>query len=202
MREMTGRALSNDVWLRGAWTATPLGDVGDGWRVVNTALTAERSAVGAHRASPGRAGSLGGDLERLAGDVAARPARRRTSAPAPDAVARDAAQGRTGAARDDLAALHADVEVARLTAGRAATVAGAPHIAKLWAGAIARRSADVASAALGAAAMLHDYEDGEGPAAAATSLVLSSPAVSLVGGVDLVQRDLLGERVLGLPKGP
>ena len=35
-----------------------------------------------------------------------------------------------------------------------------------------------------------------------TSLVLSSPAVSLVGGVDLVQRDLLGERVLGLPKAP
>jgi len=202
MREMTGRALSNDVWLRGAWTATPLGDVGDGWRVVNTALTAERTSVGAHRASPGRPGSLGGDLERLAGDVATRPARRRTSAPAPEAIARAAAQGRPGAVRDDLAGLLVDVEVARLTAGRAARVAGAPHVAKLWAGAIARRSADVASAALGAAAMLHDYRDGDGPDAAVTSLVLSSPAVSLVGGVDLVQRDLLGERVLGLPKGP
>ena len=32
MREMTGRALSNDVWLRGAWATTVLGDVGDGWR--------------------------------------------------------------------------------------------------------------------------------------------------------------------------
>ena len=56
MREMTGRALSNDVWLRGAWATTVLGDVGDGWRVVNTALSAERSSVGSHRSSPGRAG--------------------------------------------------------------------------------------------------------------------------------------------------
>ena len=31
---------------------------------------------------------------------------------------------------------------------------------------------------------------------------LAAPAVSLVGGVDLVQRDLLGERVLGLPRPP
>ena len=49
--------------------------------------------------------------------------------------------------------------------------------------------------------MLHDYGTATA-GAAVTSLVLSSPAVSLVGGVDLVQRDLLGERVLGLPKGP
>jgi len=30
----------------------------------------------------------------------------------------------------------------------------------------------------------------------------AAPAVSLVGGVDRLQRDLLGERVLGLPKAP
>ena len=33
-------------------------------------------------------------------------------------------------------------------------------------------------------------------------MALAAPAVSLVGGVDLVQRDLLGERVLGLPRPP
>ena len=118
-------------------------------------------------------------------------------------VARAAASGVPGVVRDHLAGLHASVEAARLTAARAGDVPGAANIAKLWAGAIARRSADVAVAAVGAAAMLHDYDgDGDDRDDAVTALVLSSPAVSLVGGVDLVQRDLLGERVLGLPKAP
>jgi hypothetical protein len=33
-------------------------------------------------------------------------------------------------------------------------------------------------------------------------MVLAAQAVALVGGVDRLQRDLLGERVLGLPKSP
>ena len=79
---------------------------------------------------------------------------------------------------------------------------GAANIAKLWAGAIARRSADVAVAASGADGDAARLRDGDDRDDAVTALVLSSPAVSLVGGVDLVQRDLLGERVLGLPKAP
>ena len=128
MREMTGRALSNDVWLRGAWTSTVLGAVGDGWRVVNTALAAERASVGADRASPGRAGSLGGDLDRSAGEVVARsgPSRRgpASRSPSPAVVARAAASGVPGVVRDHLAGLHASVEAARLTAGRARRRAG------------------------------------------------------------------------------
>ena len=200
MREMTGRALSNDVWLRGAWTTTVLGGVGDGWRVVNTALSAERSSIGSHRSSPGRAGSSGGDLDRPAGEVVTRAGRgrralqRRRPRPWPE-LRRPAPVASCGTA---LPACTSAAEVARLTAVRTPAVPGAANIAKLWAGAIARRGAEVAAAATGANAMLHDYDDG-GPV---TSLVLSSPAVSLVGGVDLVQRDLLGERVLGLPKAP
>jgi alkylation response protein AidB-like acyl-CoA dehydrogenase len=116
-------------------------------------------------------------------------------------VARTAAAGLAGPVRDRLAGLLADVEVARWTAARAAAVPGAANIAKLWAGAVARRSAEIAASAGGARVLLHDYE---APAdeGAESALVLGAPAVSLVGGVDLVQRDLLVERVLGLPKAP
>ncbi len=218
MREMTGRALSNDVVLDGAWVPADrvIGAVGDGWNVVNVALTSERRTVGAHRSSPAIAGSRSGDLDRPAGEVASRPRRGRTTPLPPDVIARRVA-GSPGshAARQDLARLHTAVSVAQWTAARAAALdaagrplPGAANIAKLWAGEIARRSAAVALGALGGRGTLHAYDgappddDDDVAAAQATAMALGSPAVSLVGGVDLVQRDLLGERVLGLPKSP
>ena len=216
MREMTGRALSNDVALDGAWVPADwvIGHVGDGWAVVNVALTSERRTVGAHRSAPAIAGSRSGDLDLPAGEVAARPRRARAVPLSPDAVARHVAGSpRRSAARQDLARLHIAVSVAGWTAARAAALdaagrplPGAPNIAKLWAGEIARRSAAVALEALGGRGTLHAYGgapvDDDESAGQATAMALGSPAVSLVGGVDLVQRDLLGERVLGLPKSP
>ena len=90
---------------------------------------------------------------------------------------------------------------------------GAANIAKLLAGEIARQAAQLALTASGPTAMLHGYRIDPARRArrgrrrrddrqAVTELVLSAPAVSLVGGVDRLQRDLLGERVLGLPKAP
>ena len=217
MREMTGRALSNDVVLTGAWVAAGhvIGDVGDGWAVVNVALGSERRSVGEHRSSPAVAGTRSGDLDRPAGEVATRPRRARTTPRPPHAVARRvaAARPRSAVARQDLAGLHSAVSVAQWTAARAAAletvghpVPGAANIAKLWAGEIARRSAAVALATLGGRGTLHTYDgtplDDDDAAGEATAMALAAPAVSLVGGVDLVQRDLLGERVLGLPRSP
>ena len=69
MREMTGRALSNDVFLTGVRVpaAAVLGEVGGGWAVVQTAVTAERRSVGGAHARVGSAGHGGRP----------RPARRR-----------------------------------------------------------------------------------------------------------------------------
>ena len=217
MREMTGRALSNDVVLTGAWVAAEnvIGDVGDGWAVVNVALSSERrTVVTTARRRPSRAPA--------AATSTARPARWRTDRAGPGrrhgrphAVARQRcrAAGHSAAARQDLARLHSAVSVAQWTAARAGALEavgrplpGAANIAKLWAGEIARRSAAVALAALGGRGTLHTYDgspiDDDEAAAQATAMALAAPAVSLVGGVDLVQRDLLGERVLGLPKSP
>jgi alkylation response protein AidB-like acyl-CoA dehydrogenase len=217
MREMTGRALSNDVVLSGAWVGgeNVIGAVGDGWAVVNVALSSERRTAMKHRSSPAVAGSRSGDLDRPAGEVANRPRRARATPRPPYAVARRVVASRPASSviRQDHARLHSAVSVAEWTADRAGALdatgrplEGAANIAKLWAGEIARRSAAVALAALGARGTLHAYDgepiDDDEAAGEATAMALAAPAVSLVGGVDLVQRDLLGERVLGLPRSP
>ena len=217
MREMTGQALSNDVAAhrglgrRRARHRRRRGRVA----VVNVALGSERRTVGAHRSSPAVAGTGSGDLERPAGKVANRPRRARATPRPPQAVAHRVAATRpaSAVARQDLARLHTAVSVAEWTAARAGDLEaagrpleGAANIAKLWAGEIARRSAAVTLAALGGRGTLHAYDgrpiDDDEAAGEATAMALAAPAVSLVGGVDLVQRDLLGERVLGLPRSP
>ncbi len=229
MREMTGRALSNDVVLTAARVpvGAVLGEPGTGWIVVNVALTAERHSVGAHRGASAAPGSLSGDLALRAGDVVERARSPRTASEAPSPPGQlvlelGAARGgapRGRVARQQLARLHSLVEVARLTARRAdderaagRELSGAQHIAKLWASEIARVSRDVGVDLLGARAMLHAYDragrqrieldDGHPLATRVMAMALSAQAVSLVGGVDRLQRDLIGERVLGLPKGP
>jgi alkylation response protein AidB-like acyl-CoA dehydrogenase len=233
MREMTGRALSNDVVLADARTTDQavLGGAGNGWIVVNSALTAERQTVGGHRTASAAPGTISGDLDRRAGDVLDRIAARRDASGAssdtakpPAALVMDLAAAMAAGAlppvlRDALMRLHACVEVARLTARRAddrrgtgGELAGAANISKLWASEIARQSRDVGLELLGMRAGLHAYDragkvrleeaDGDALASQITAMALAAQAVSLVGGVDRLQRDLLGERVLGLPKGP
>jgi hypothetical protein len=56
--------------------------------------------------------------------------------------------------------------------------------------------------------MLHDYDeseavdDADAQDRAVTNLALWSPGPSIYGGTDQVQRNIIGERVLGLPKEP
>ena len=79
---MTGRALFNEVFLTDARVADAavIGGLNQGWAVANTTLANERAGLGSGGGSAAASvavpGTVGGDLDRRAGDfVAARPAR-------------------------------------------------------------------------------------------------------------------------------
>src|SRR3546814_8795865 len=68
LREMTGRALFNEVFLDEARVphANVIGDIGDGWRVANNNLMVERSGIGGNNVAAPSAALLGTIAEPLA----------------------------------------------------------------------------------------------------------------------------------------
>ena len=156
---------------------------GAGWRVARTALTYERGAgaVGG--------GGWGADLK----DRLVELARRRGAADDP-------------LVRQRLAATIVELEVARLTARRARDAARAGRTpgpagsgAKLRGSAGLKAAADLALDLLGADGIA--AEEASHPGEWET-LFLTSPSISIRGGTDEIQRNILGERVLGLPPEP
>jgi alkylation response protein AidB-like acyl-CoA dehydrogenase len=91
-------------------------------------------------------------------------------------------------------------------------VPGIGNIAKLSMSAMARLSREISLRILGATGMLHAYSAEQAEALDAvtgtpfnrqvTEAALVSPSPSIYGGTDQVQRNIIGERVLGLPKEP
>jgi alkylation response protein AidB-like acyl-CoA dehydrogenase len=85
---------------------------------------------------------------------------------------------------------------AAVTAGKAPGPEGS--IAKLAGALLARRTSDLGIAIAGAGGQA--WEDKRDSRWALS--VLSAPASRIAGGTDEVQRNIIGERVLGLPKEP
>jgi alkylation response protein AidB-like acyl-CoA dehydrogenase len=87
---------------------------------------------------------------------------------------------------------------AALKSGKAPGPEGS--IAKLAGALLARRASDLGIAIAGAAGQA--WTEGDRRGARWAAAVLSSPASRIAGGTDEVQRNIIGERVLGLPKEP
>src|SRR5258708_174060 len=83
---------------------------------------------------------------------------------------------------------------------------GADNMAKLRMSEMFRLGRETGLQILGARGMLHDYQrrahNGEDPDQVLIDLALWSPAPSIYGGTDQIQRNILAERVLGLPREP
>ena len=178
LRQMNGDVHFNEVFMSDAPVrdADRIGDVGDGWRVAITTLMHERSAIG---------GGGGVTKARLV-DLAPRGA-------SDDPLV-----------RQRLANVITRMEVDRATAmrARAAMRAGRPpgpegSGAKLRMGATLKAMADLALDLHGPAGTAYAGADNDWH-----RLFLTAPSISIRGGTDEVQRNILGERVLGLPPEP
>jgi alkylation response protein AidB-like acyl-CoA dehydrogenase len=91
-------------------------------------------------------------------------------------------------------------------------VPGLPNIAKLSMSHTMRLSRDVGLRILGPYGTLHAYDEdarkvndeatGNPFASFVTEMALFAQAPPIYGGTDQIQRNIIGERVLGLPKEP
>ncbi len=214
LRQMNGHASFNEVFLDEARVpdANLVGDLNGGWAVAQTTLAHERGlAAGLFGALPPPGG--GRTREEAAAEAASYlktyewyPQRAGRADLVP---VRARAQGRDTdpVVRQAVAALHATERTSRWTADRAlaARRAGRPpgpegSIGKLSASRIARQAAAAHSLIGGASAMLSGPDSPEHGIIA--EVLVSVPGQSIAGGTDEVQHNILGERILGLPKEP
>ena len=202
LRQATGDSRFNEVFLTDARVphANILGDQNQGWMMLQTALAYERSAMG-------QAGRRGRDQRAGAG---VRTVDSDASAPVPDVSLIELAQ-RTGASSDPtvrqgLTRLHALTKVnewngmrakAALEAGTSTPIVS---LGKLAMSGILHSAASLQAEILGAEAMLGGSDH---PVAADTTYaLLNAFFTSIGGGTDQIQRNIIGERILGLPKEP
>ena len=193
LRQITGDAEFNEVFMTEARIpdAERLGDVGEGWRVSLTTLMNEQVAIG------------GGASARGSGPIAHAVElwRRR---PTKDAVL-----------RDRVTRLWIEAEVARLTNLRAreSRQAGTPgpegSVGKLAFAELNQRIYELCVDLMGMDGTLYEsnYEMRRPDRAALTDgdprfLFLRARANSIEGGTSEIMRNILGERVLGLPGEP
>jgi alkylation response protein AidB-like acyl-CoA dehydrogenase len=194
LRQMTGEAEFNEVYITEVRVpdADRIGEVGEGWRVAMTTLSNERTTIGAGTGPPGRgSGSIAEAVRIWQSD----PSRQ-------DPVA-----------LDRVMQLWIEAEVLRLTNLRASQnrKAGNPgpegSIAKLMFAEVNKRIYDLCIDLLGPAALIdYDYtmrrSEGlglVGPSGSSRKMFLRSRANSIEGGTSEIQRNILGERILGLP---
>jgi alkylation response protein AidB-like acyl-CoA dehydrogenase len=216
LREMSGRSMFNEVCLAEARVPADhlVGALNDGWRVANTTLGFERGGIaGGRKAAPSGAipGSVTGHLARRAGSFVDE------APPVGDEViemdeldlyvglARANGSIARESVREDLMRLRTLLLIqrwhtARMQADPMLVFNGSGNMAKLRNSDITRLAASVSCRILGAHATVVGPDTMSGGAIQAATIL--SPAPSIYGGTDEVQRNIIGERVLGLPKDP
>ena len=185
LREMTGLAMFNEVFLHGVFVPDDcvIGDVDGGWPLARTTLGNERVAMGS-------GSSFGGGIEALLTLVAAR--RDRGELPFDDVLL------------DQLGALVAESHVVAVLGARAThrSVGGArpgpeASVRKLLGAEHDQRTQEFGLGLLGPVGATVGEE-----AASWTFGFLANRCLTIAGGTSEIQRNVIGERLLGLPRDP
>ena len=215
LREMTGQALFNEVFLDEARVPhdAVIGGLGAGWAVANTTLTVERASLGGGGKHPISVppGPIAGRLQKRVGDFTDRANRgpdgeggRGMGTDAMINLARAAGNADDLIVRQEIVKLHILGEVNRLNMLRAKSggsrTGAEGNLAKLSMSEMVRQSREVGNLIIGADGMLAASESATG--GVVQEVTVFSPAPAIYGGTDQVQRNIIGERVLGLPKEP
>ncbi|MEM7250068.1 MAG: acyl-CoA dehydrogenase family protein [Pseudomonadota bacterium] len=215
LRQMNGHASFNQVFFTDAVIEPEfmVGDLGSGWKVAMTTLMHERRGADGLRSWAMGSNSVGRCYEEERQEIATimepykwYPQR----AGRVDLVverAQETGKNTDPAVRQEIAKLMIMSKSAEWTArrARAAQVAGRPQgpegsLGKLVSSNVARAASHVHTLVSGADAMLSG-EDSPMDGVIAEILV-SVPATSIAGGTDEIQRNIISERVLEMPKEP
>ena len=180
LREITGESLFNEVFLDAVFIPDDMvvGQVGDGWRLARTTLANERVALATTSA-------FGAALEAALEVVAAGP---------PDDAALDA----LGRLLVDAQSLSQMRQRSVLRSVFGLEPGSESSLAKLLG---AEHDQDVAYFGLEMLGPL-GVTGVEGPAATFSRDVLHTLCLTIAGGTSEVQRNVIGERMLGLPRDP
>lgn len=190
LRQMTGEAEFNEVYFTDVriTTSEMLGAPGDGWRVSLTTLMNERVSIGG--AIPAKGSGPIKEVVRVWNELPA--------------------EKKNAAAKDEMMKLWARAEVLRLTNIRASQTRkmGTPgpegSIGKMASADLNKATYDFLMNLMGADALLYGSYEMIRPEIAmgydyAQKAFLRSRANSIEGGTTEVMKNILGERVLGLP---
>ena len=214
IRQMNEYQSFNEVFLTDARIPVTdvIGEIGGGWRVARSTLAHERtfSVMRSLSLAPGAAGRVVDEARAEADEYLKTYEWYPQRAGRADLVADRATA--TGSSDDPLVRqqmtdLHSFQRASQWTADRAkaARALGRPpgsegSIGKLALSEVARRSHRVHTSIAGAQAMLREGDDPLDEVIA--EVLLSTPAQSIAGGTDEIQKNILGENMLGLPKEP
>jgi alkylation response protein AidB-like acyl-CoA dehydrogenase len=190
LRQITDESHFNEVFLTDAVVPAEnlLGELGEGWSVLQTALAYERSVMGEAARGPRSGVAESASEEPLI------------------ALARESGALDDPVIRQDLARVIAYKRLNALNTARAkadlaqGTSSPVMSLGKLAMSRILHEEARLRTAMLGAESL---FEGPDHPRAEdANFLTLNAYFTSIGGGTDQIQRNIIGERVLGLPKEP